>query len=467
MGAAADRSRVTRPVLALTLLVAAALGTGLFAFLVATPDQAGRVSATELGFERLDRATIAQGMANAGATLRAAHAERIARGEAVGAARRWLAQVPAGAPPSPRGAAITRIDAATPEAATRIVGFTRWGDELLSDAWRATASSPVPAAGSERTWVVDGIVEITVAQARARQRRQRVEVVLTIAAAGPADAVPPASWRIVDLNVDSPRALVRGYADPVQARVGSIDAIGPAAARAEVEQVARSAGAQLPRLRRAWSGVAGSPLATVWIAQDDAQLRAALGAGTIDARDTLHPIVWVDGRGEVAVDLAQWRASGAATRNRALRHALVHVALLGGVERVPPLLVEGIAMAEARRGADGIEVEEAALETVSRPAPEGGDDIAELLVARPGGTLDPDARARALVTAAWLLDRHGQAGAVTWLARIAGGTSVVDATSGLLRATPDRLELQVRAWAADQLGTTSETDPTDAPGATP
>jgi hypothetical protein len=192
-----------------------------------------------------------------------------------------------------------------------------------------------------------------------------------------------------------------------------------------------------------------------------------LGTGSLDARDTLHPIAWVDGRGEVAIDLRQWRASSAATRNRALRHALVHVALLGGMERAPSMLVEGLAMAEARRGAGGIEVEEASLETASRPAPDGGDGIAELLVARPGGTLDPDDRARALVTAAWLLDRHGQAGVVTYLARIAGGMSVINATSGLLRATPGRLELQVRAWATDQLGTNSNEETSDDAGSAP
>jgi hypothetical protein len=162
----------------LTLVVTAALAAGMLAFLVATPDPSGRVTAGDVGFTRMDERTVFAAMGHAAEHHRAAHRSTMGGRAAATTGRAWLDALP-GSRARTRAVPANVALASGPDAnARRVAAFVRWADDLPARRWRATANSPLQVAGEELRWTVTGELTIDVAQAVSRTRRQVVPVEL-------------------------------------------------------------------------------------------------------------------------------------------------------------------------------------------------------------------------------------------------------------------------------------------------
>lgn len=421
----------------LLLVVAASLGAGVAAFLVAVPDHSSRIARDQLGFQRLDRDAIAERLDAAGAHHQAQHRATTLERAAGGAVRRWLVALPVGGTRPARDAALPAPAGRSAASRARVSSFAAWLDGLPASSVRITVGSAVPL-DVEEAWAIDAVVHVELAQAREGTRRLQYPVVIEVAAPARAGA----RWRLLDAHVDAPRTWLRGYVDPVMLRGAAVNVVAPAAAAQDATRALALTDAPLVGLRRKLDQLRGSDRTTVWFVADRSRAGVQLGAPA--ARGAAgEDIAWLDERGELVVALDRWRAATAPVRERELQTALAHVAMLDGVDRVPRVLVEALAAVHAGTG-------RSALGDAATFAPSaGGRTIAELLLAEPGSALDhPAERRRADALAAWFQDAHGTASVVDLMARIEAGLDADRAVRRVLGATPVGVERRVDAWAS-------------------
>lgn len=423
----------------LLVVVAASLGAGIAAFALATPDQSTRIARDELGFRTLDRRSVGAALEGAGEHHRRLHRTAALERAAGAAVRRWLVAMPVGGQRPRRGSALPVHAGDGPEALARVTGFAAWLDGVPASSTRIELGATVPL-DQQRAWAVDAVVHVELWQARDGVRRLRHPLVVEVAAPTRAGA----RWRILDTHVEAPRRWLRGYADPVVARGAALHVVGPGSAATDVVRGLELADGFLRALRGRAASLRGSGRATIWFVPDRVRGGVFLGAPARTA-PAGHDIAWVDPRGEVVVALDRWHGSPPAVRERALRHAVAHVALLDGTPRSPRILLEAVAEAEAGTDAPPLGGPMAA---ALEPAA-SGRPIAELLVARASSPLaDPAERLRARALGAWIADVHGTAVGIELLLRIEGGLDPDAAVRRLLRATPGGVEQRVRTWAA-------------------
>jgi hypothetical protein len=430
----------------IVLVVACALVGGLAAFLLATPDQSGRVQAGQLGFQQLNHPRVEAALGGA-----AEHHRQLARGAratrmATAAAAAWLRTVPTAVPATPHALPTAGEGRA---AVARIRAFTRWGDDLPAGAWTVDVGAGT---ASSDAHVVDvrATVDVEVAQAMQHIRRQRLAVTLELTG-------DDRSWRLADLHVDAPTTFVYGYADPTIVVDQAIDVVATRAQRSTAMTVARDAAVVLPGLRRRYPGIAGADGGTIWLLDARSDARRVLGRAAPAADDSdADAIAWVDARGELALDRRAYVALLPAQRAVVLRHALAHLATLEAATASPPILVEGIA-ADASR--DSIPAAE--LRPLAAAFATGTSGVAGRVVAQPRSRLDgaTDAIAAEAV-ARWIVHRTDEVHLARLVQRIDSGVSPQRALADVLHATPRDVERGTAAWVRLQLAAAATTDVT-------
>lgn len=454
----------------MTLVVAAALVAGMLSFLVATPEQSGRVDPDELGFAHLDTAHVFAAMGHAAEHHRAAHSAAMGARAATTTSRSWLVGVAGSSTRTKAVPANVRVATGRDASARRIAAFVEWADELPAPHWLVTTSEPVQVVGADRTWTVAAEVQVDVAQARSRTRRQVVPVELTLRGSVAEVRGTPRSWVVEDLIAGTSPGWLRAYRDPVLVGSGVVDVIAPATARAVALEAADTATAVLAPLATRYAGRSSVATMAVWMVERPARVRiVTLRAAPADVRVAVdgapHAMAWADDRGDVVVDLSRFAAASAAARSAAIRHAVAHVATRQLTERAPAILAEGIALAEERRAGRAIVISQDEIVTLDQAFSAGTSGIAKLL-AEPSATRlrgEPE-QVAAAATIAWLLEERGARRVQDLLASIDAGMAPDTALRRTVGLAPRGVELQVAAWVRAQLPAATP-DPTADEGA--
>jgi hypothetical protein len=424
----------------IVIVVACALVGGLASFLLATPDQSGRVRPDQLGFQQLNHTRLMTALGGASAYHRARDRDARVTRTATHVAAMGLRDPTAVSVAGQGRAATARIDA-----------FTRWARGLRASGWSVDPGTAV-ASSDGRVVDVPATVEVTVAQAMQHVRRQRVPVTLELAAAG-------AGWRLADLHVDAPTTFLRGYLDPTVTRDHTIDVVAARANAPLARAIAHDAATTLPQLRTRYAGIAGGTGGAIWLLDSRRDAAHVLGRPAPPALPTgPDTIAWVDARGELAIDAPAFVALTPEQRSSVLRHALAHLATLEATTAAPPILVEGLASLEARPS-----IPDAELRPLAAAFASGSSGIAKLLVAAPGSKLSrPTDAIAAEAVARWIVHRTDSAHLARLVRQIDAGASPERALADVLHTTPRGVELGTAAWVRMQgvaPGTTLRTAP--------
>lgn len=441
----------------MTIIVAAALAAGMLSYLVATPDQGGRVDADEMGFTLLDTRYVFGAMGHAAEQHRSAHAATVGAQGAVLASRRWLTALPGS------GARRTMIPANVQQApgkaapSRRVAAFVRWADELPSQRWRVTTSAPVPVAGADRTWTVAAELQVEVAQATTRTRRQVVPLELELRGSVAELRGAPRSWVVQDVVVGASPGWLRAYRDPVVVGSEVVDVVAPAAARALAADAADAATATLTPVTARYASRGRVATVAIWMVERPSMARAVtrrvVPAHVRNApAASPHALAWADDRGDIVVDLSRYEQASRPARTAAIRHAVTHVATRSVTSKAPAILAEGIALAEARRTSDGIDITSEELLALDAAFTTRTSGIAELLAAAPASTLaDASQDLAAAATIAWLLEERGATRVQALLDAIERGTPPTTALRRTVGLAPRGVEVEVGSWVRSQL----------------
>ncbi|MCW2928924.1 MAG: hypothetical protein JWM86_2892 [Thermoleophilia bacterium] len=461
-------------------IAALAIGGGMFAFLVSTPDMGRRVPRSQLGFRELQRDRVDMGSALAANHHRHVALLDEAAASATSAARGWMGALaqsrgrrvtPAAARFVVLGsqAGATSVPDADASGTRRTAAFVRWADDLPRSTWRArmtTAEQPTergdePDATSHVLEVrVTGTATITVAQAASRSRVQRVPVTLVLAAPLRSDALAaPKRWTLIDVETSGSKEFLRAYSDPIVLRGRSVDVVAPAAAAATAAAVLPQLEQGIAAARSRSGSIDGASSATAWLLERRDRAKAVVGRAAPTPAWAGDPrgVSWSDSRGELVVDLAARQAAAPAAAAASLRHAATHVALRSLETYASGFLVEGV----VRHVAEGARPSRTTVAAGVRVMPEllaafgtGSSGIARRIVAAPDedpfdGASPTQARLRyeaADATVSWVAEVRGERALARLLASLERGDPPAAAIERVLEVTPRQLERAVARW---------------------
>ncbi len=454
-----------------TLVIAAALSAGMLSFLVATPDQGGRIDADELGFARLDTGDVFGAMGHAAEFHRTAHESALGARAARTATRRWLGALPGSGARKTIVPANVRLATGRDPGARRVSTFVRWADGLPARGWRVTTRDPAAVDGAERTWIAAAEVQVDVAQALTRTRRHVVPVEVRLRGSTAMLRGAPRSWVIEDVVVGAGTGWLRAYADPVVVGTGVVDIIAPATAHAVARDALATVESTLVPTTKRYSSSGGAAMIAVWMVEGRGRVRAVMqrAAPATAGEDDPHALAWADDRGDVVVDLSRFQPASASVRAAAIRHAVAHVATRHVTTEAPALLAEGVPLVEQHRVDGRIVVPDAQLELLDDAFSTRTSGIERLLVAASTGELTTDVeRAAATATVAWLLAERGPRRVRALLESLEDGVAPATAVRRTIGLAPRGVELEVAAWVRAQLSAApapsdEKTNPTEEP----
>jgi hypothetical protein len=361
-------------------------------------------------------------------------------------ARRWLGALaghPATAAGVLRGTAIAPADAA---GRARIAALRRWADGVDPSAWRATVSAPAAlVGGDDGSWLADGSLVVTLVSAKQRTTRTRIAVVIELTAPVPGGG----TWRIRDVQVDSPRTGLRAFADPTIVRRTAVDAILPASLAANAAVIADLAQRSFTSLQRQLGARASVDAIALRGWDDESQLRAALGVRRIASIDLdAPPLAAVDGDGDLIVHAPSWRGATPARRAGAIRSAMFRTLTRASLASLPRIVVEGVAMALAAPPTR---------DELGMVGSTEGRGIERLLLADSAVQLDgPAETARAHALGTWLLEQRSLAALDELATLYAAGIDADHAVRRVLHATPAGVAAQVSSAASASLAPGSD-----------